>query len=133
MCAIHSRKAEIAISRPMMMSATSACNRFRCTSTSKAAHRVVQPEVEHPDDEWNRDDARPGQQGREVEEHAGIVAEVFNASRLRYSSRVRGLNLRSSSKRKVSLNFHGLGNRDTSPNGAARRIASIASWTVSLA
>ena len=28
---------EIAISRPMMTSATSACSRFRCTSTSKAA------------------------------------------------------------------------------------------------
>ena len=28
-CAIHSRSAEIAISRPMMTSATSVCRRFR--------------------------------------------------------------------------------------------------------
>ena len=35
--AIHSRKAEIAISRPMMMSATNTSARCRCTSTSKDA------------------------------------------------------------------------------------------------
>ena len=32
-----SRSAEMAISRPMMTNATSACTRFRCTSTSSAA------------------------------------------------------------------------------------------------
>ena len=36
-CAIHSRRAEIAISRPMMISATNTSARSRCTSTSSAA------------------------------------------------------------------------------------------------
>ena len=45
---------------------------------------------------------------------------------LRQRSSVRGLNLRSSLNRKVSLNCQGLGRRDTSPNGAARRIAFMA-------
>lgn len=35
--AIHSRSAEIAISRPMMISATNTSARFRCTSTSSEA------------------------------------------------------------------------------------------------
>jgi hypothetical protein len=36
-CAIHSRSAEIAISRPMITSAMKACSRPRWTSTSSAA------------------------------------------------------------------------------------------------
>ena len=35
--AIHSRRAEMAISRPMMMSATNTSTRRRCTSTSRQA------------------------------------------------------------------------------------------------
>ncbi|MNT56380.1 hypothetical protein D3C72_1936710 [compost metagenome] len=37
-CAIHSRRADMAISRPMMMSATNTSARCRCTSTSSDAH-----------------------------------------------------------------------------------------------
>ena len=37
-CAIHSRKDEMAISRPMMISATSTSTRSICTNMSKAAH-----------------------------------------------------------------------------------------------
>ena len=36
-CAIHSRSAEMAISRPMMTKATSALVRSSCSSTSSAA------------------------------------------------------------------------------------------------
>ena len=38
MMAIHSRKDEMAISRPMMISATNTSARSRCTKTNKQAH-----------------------------------------------------------------------------------------------
>ncbi len=37
--------------------------------------RVHAFQIEHPDDQRNGDDARPGQQGGKVEEHAAIMAE----------------------------------------------------------
>src|SRR5450830_461271 len=112
--AIHSRRAEMAISRPMMIKATKTSARPRCTSTSNEAHtrnlsatveegaergglvelagqKPIQPigcrkdhehhggdevarggvqgRVEHPHDQGNRDDARPGHDGGDCEEH----------------------------------------------------------------
>src|SRR6185369_2491826 len=96
--------------------------------------------VVHADDEGDRKDPRPGEERRQVEEHRRIVPKraLFGRRRPRpgdvaQRSSVLGLNLRASSKRKVSANFHGRGSRLTSPNGAARRTASTAILIVSLA